>query len=57
MNAATELVEHAADLLSQADAIVVACGAGMCVDSGLPDFRGTVGFWRAYPALGQEGVS
>jgi NAD-dependent SIR2 family protein deacetylase len=24
----------------------------MGVDSGLPDFRGTEGFWRAYPALG-----
>lgn len=23
----------------------------MSVDSGLPDFRGTSGFWRAYPAL------
>ena len=23
----------------------------MGVDSGLPDFRGTEGFWRAYPAL------
>jgi len=22
----------------------------MGVDSGLPDFRGTEGFWRAYPA-------
>jgi NAD-dependent SIR2 family protein deacetylase len=57
MNAATELIEHAADLIAQADAIVVASGAGMGVDSGLPDFRGTEGFWRAYPALGQAGVS
>ncbi|HHO52365.1 MAG TPA: NAD-dependent protein deacetylase, partial [Deltaproteobacteria bacterium] len=24
-------------------------GAGMGVDSGLPDFRGNEGFWRAYP--------
>lgn len=28
----------------------------MGVDSGLPDFRGTMGFWRAYPALGQRGL-
>ena len=34
-----ELLEHAADLISQADALIVAAGAGMGVDSGLPDFR------------------
>lgn len=45
------LVEHAADLISQADALVIAAGAGMGVDSGLPDFRGNTGFWKAYPAL------
>jgi NAD-dependent SIR2 family protein deacetylase len=27
----------------------VCAGAGMGVDSGLPDFRGPEGFWRAYP--------
>ena len=26
-------------------------GAGMGVDSGLPDFRGDQGFWKAYPGL------
>ncbi len=45
------LAAQAADLIDQADAIVVAAGAGMGVDSGLPDFRGTQGFWQAYPAL------
>ena len=42
---------HAADLIMRADALLVAAGAGMGVDSGLPDFRGAKGFWRAYPAL------
>ena len=28
----------------------------MGVESGLPDFRGPEGFWRAYPALGQRGL-
>lgn len=28
----------------------------MGVDSGLPDFRGKDGFWKAYPALGREKV-
>ena len=41
----------AAELIEQADAIVIAAGAGMGVDSGLPDFRGNEGFWKAYPAL------
>ena len=52
-SALVDLAAHAAELIDQADAIVVAAGAGMGVDSGLPDFRGTQGFWQAYPALAQ----
>ena len=48
-------VEHAAALLEQADALIVAAGAGMGVDSGLPDFRGNEGFWRAYPRWRRRG--
>jgi NAD-dependent SIR2 family protein deacetylase len=56
-NAALEAaLDQAAALIMQADALVVAAGAGMGVDSGLPDFRGREGFWRAYPALGQAGL-
>ncbi len=47
----SDAIEHAASLIEQADALIVAAGAGMGVDSGLPDFRGAEGFWRAYPAL------
>ncbi len=47
------LLEQAADLIRKADGLVVAAGAGMGVDSGLPDFRGDAGFWSAYPALGR----
>lgn len=46
-----DLIGQAVQWLAGADAIVVAAGAGMGVDSGLPDFRGHEGFWRAYPAL------
>lgn len=46
-------IERAAELIDAADALVIAAGAGMGVDSGLPDFRGPEGFWRAYPALGR----
>lgn len=49
-------VARAADLIIQADALIVAAGAGMGVDSGLPDFRGKEGFWKAYPVLGRERV-
>ncbi len=49
-------IELAAALIEQADAIIVAAGAGMGIDSGLPDFRGKDGFWRAYPALRHAGL-
>lgn len=42
-------IAEAAELLRGAEALLVCAGAGMGVDSGLPDFRGTEGFWRAYP--------
>nr|WP_315253173.1 Sir2 family NAD-dependent protein deacetylase [uncultured Duganella sp.] len=47
---ATDL-HRAAALVHQADLLLVAAGAGIGVDSGLPDFRGNEGFWKAYPAL------
>lgn len=42
-------IAEAAALLRAAGALVFTAGAGMGVDSGLPDFRGPEGFWRAYP--------
>lgn len=42
-------IQQAADALLQADALLIGAGAGMGVDSGLPDFRGNEGFWKAYP--------
>ena len=44
-------LQQAAEIIAGADALVIAAGAGMGVDSGLPDFRGNDGFWNAYPAL------
>lgn len=49
-------IARAAALIADADALLVTAGAGMGVDSGLPDFRGPEGFWRAYPALRQRGL-
>jgi NAD-dependent SIR2 family protein deacetylase len=42
-------IRQAAELVLAADALLVGAGAGMGVDSGLPDFRGDAGFWKAYP--------
>jgi len=50
-------VAEAASAIAAAEAILVATGAGMGVDSGLPDFRGNAGFWRAYPPLERLGIS
>lgn len=47
---------RAADAVAAADALLVTAGAGMGVDSGMPDFRGPEGFWRAYPAYRSLGL-
>lgn len=47
----------AARLIQQADVFLICAGAGIGVDSGLPDFRGDHGFWKAYPALKHEGLT
>jgi len=52
-----ELIEKAAEALKHADAVLIGAGAGMGVDSGLPDFRGDRGFWRAYPPYEKLGLS
>lgn len=56
MNLVLADLERAVALVQEADGLIVAAGAGMGVDSGLPDFRGQAGFWRAYPALRQAGL-
>lgn len=48
--------DQAAPLVRDCDTLFVAAGAGMGVDSGLPDFRGNDGFWRAYPAPRKAGL-
>ncbi len=52
-----ERLKQAACVLRDADALLVTAGAGMGVDSGLPDFRGNDGFWKAYPPMAKLGVS
>jgi NAD-dependent SIR2 family protein deacetylase len=47
---------QASTAIATADALLIGAGAGMGVDSGLPDFRGTQGFWRAYPPYEKLGL-
>ncbi|MEG3637786.1 SIR2 family NAD-dependent protein deacylase [Magnetococcus sp. PR-3] len=42
--------------MADTDALLITAGAGMGVDSGLPDFRGNEGFWKAYPPLRHLGI-
>lgn len=49
--------ERAARAVDEAELFVITAGAGMGVDSGLPDFRGDHGFWKAYPAYARLGLS
>ena len=43
-----------AKLIAAADGLLITAGAGIGVYSGLPDFRGNEGMWKAYPALGRR---
>jgi NAD-dependent SIR2 family protein deacetylase len=55
MNA--DMIRRAAEAIAGAQALLVSAGAGMGVDSGLPDFRGDQGFWKAYPPYAALGLS
>ncbi len=56
-HATSRAVETAAAALAKAEALLITAGAGIGVDSGLPDFRGDEGFWKAYPPLAKLGIS
>lgn len=53
----SNMIERAAQAIAQADALMITAGAGMGIDSGLPDFRGKNGFWKAFPPLAHLGKS
>jgi NAD-dependent SIR2 family protein deacetylase len=52
-----DILDRAAAVVAEADGILIGAGAGMGVDSGLPDFRGPQGFWRAYPPYERLGLN
>jgi NAD-dependent SIR2 family protein deacetylase len=51
-----ESLDRAAETITDSDALLITAGAGIGVDSGLPDFRGNEGFWRAYPPMQHLGI-
>ncbi|MBN2382898.1 NAD-dependent protein deacetylase [bacterium] len=53
----TDTIKRAAEYIIRADALLIMAGAGMGVDSGLPDFRGKHGFWQAYPPYASRNLS
>ncbi|MHB2147907.1 SIR2 family NAD-dependent protein deacylase [Calditrichota bacterium LG25] len=52
-----QALQRARQAVKKAQAVVIAAGAGMGVDSGLPDFRGNEGFWNNYPVARRLGLS
>lgn len=44
-------------LIDQSQSMLITAGAGIGIDSGLPDFRGKQGFWKAYPYFEKAGMS
>lgn len=57
MNELDTKIKEARLYIEMADAILITAGAGMGVDSGLPDFRGNEGFWKAYPVAKDRNLS
>lgn len=49
-------LNYAVELIQKADGLLITAGAGMSVDSGLPDFRSVGGFWNAYPPFKEMGL-
>lgn len=46
-----KLYKKASTIIKNSDALLIGAGAGIGVDSGLPDFRGVQGFWNSYPIM------
>jgi len=57
LQTSSRTLEEAAAAIREAEAVLIGAGAGMGVDSGLPDFRGNEGFWQAYPPFAERGLS
>ena len=51
------MLKRAISIVHEAEYLLITAGAGMGVDSGLPDFRGVEGFWKAYPIAKRLGLN
>lgn len=56
-NLDAEALAQAWQFIQSADALAIAAGAGLGVESGLPDFRGPNGLWKHYPGLAKANLS
>ncbi len=52
--ATNHIIFQAAEAIAGADTLLITAGAGIGVDSGLPDFRGNQGFWNLHPAYAKQ---
>ncbi len=52
-----KVLNQAAEAIFSADCLLIIAGAGIGVDSGLSNFRGNQGFWKAHPAFKKEQLS
>ena len=52
-----EFYQRIAEAIIRNKAILVTAGAGIGIDSGLPDFRGNKGLWKAYPYFKDTNMS
>lgn len=57
INELQQTIEAAARTIEEADALIILAGAGMSVDSGLPDYRGDEGLWKEHPFIKEHGMS
>ena len=46
-----------AEIIKNSEVMFIHTGAGMGIDSGLPDFRGAKGFWNCYPLYEKLGIN
>lgn len=53
----SDQIKRCAELIQTADSLLITAGAGIGMDSGLPDFRGKNGFWRAYPMFEKRNIT
>ena len=57
MSQALKQIEQIRQTIKMVEAVLITARAGIGVYSGLPDFRGNEGFWKAYPLIAKRNLS